>query len=117
MRLQSTVFLLALVVTSGGCNSSIRESRKASPAQQQAQAVEESAIGGMSQAPASRGRLPKMGGGGGGGYSSARRSDSDSPGVHTDSITDDASAVSLASISTVYAASETIDRKIIRNGE
>jgi hypothetical protein len=36
---------------------------------------------------------------------------------HADSITDDASAVSLASISTVYAATEAVDRKIIRNGE
>jgi hypothetical protein len=35
----------------------------------------------------------------------------------TGSITDDASAVSLASISTVYAATEPMDRKIIRNGE
>lgn len=36
---------------------------------------------------------------------------------HTDSITDDASAVSLASIGTVYAATESIDRKIIRNAD
>jgi hypothetical protein len=50
--------------------------------------------------------------GGGGGRSAA------SPrAVHTDSITDDASAVSLASIGTVYAAGEATDRKIIRNGE
>jgi hypothetical protein len=55
--------------------------------------------------------LEKIGGGGGGG-----RNTESARGAHTDSITDDASAVSLASISTVYAA-EAIDRKIIRNGE
>lgn len=38
-------------------------------------------------------------------------------GIHTDSIIDDASAVSLASISTVYAAGEPVDRKIIRNAD
>jgi hypothetical protein len=38
-------------------------------------------------------------------------------GGHKDSISDDASAVSLASISAVQAATEPIDRKIIRNGE
>jgi len=106
MRLQATVFLLALVVTSVGCTSTLRESRKAAPAQS-AQAVEEHTVT-LSPMPASRGSLPVMGGGGG--AASAR-------GVHTASITDDASAVSLASIGTVYAASEAIDRKIIRNGE
>ncbi len=56
---------------------------------------------------AARGAIPGGGGGGGGQHR----------GDQADSITDDASAVSLASIATVYAATEPIDRKIIRNGE
>lgn len=111
MRLQAIVFLLALIVTSVGCNSAIRESRKADPAQQSRQAVVEqdrpagrnASSGAIAMSPRTE-RTAARGSGGGGG-------------VHTDSITDDASAVSLASIGTVYAASEAIDRKIIRNGE
>src|ERR1041384_805440 len=38
-------------------------------------------------------------------------------GRNTDSVIDDASSVSLASIGTVYAATESIDRKIIRNAD
>lgn len=104
MRLQATAFLLALVASLVGCTSTLRESRKGDSAQRQAQTVEEHAV---TLQPMRA--MPAMGGGGGGQSASA------SP-VHSDSITDDASAVSLASISTVYAA-EAIDRKIIRNGE
>jgi hypothetical protein len=110
MRLQATVFLLTLIVTSVGCNSAVRESRKANSAQQPPQAVEERSAG-MSYA-----NSPAKPGGGGGGGHNVTSAVTSARGVHTDSITDDASSVSLASISTVYAA-EAIDRKIIRNGE
>lgn len=115
MRLHATAFLLALVASSVGCTSTLRESRKSDPAQRPAQADEERAVTAQPM-QASRGIGPvleKSGGGGGGGR--GQHIASVSP-VHSDSITDDASAVSLASISTVYAA-EAIDRKIIRNGE
>jgi Domain of unknown function (DUF4349) len=107
MRLEATAFLLALILTLAGCNSAVRQSRKAAPAQQAqqyAQPLEEHAIT-MTPPAASRGRLPEMAGRGGGG------------GRDTGSITDDASAVSLVSVGTVYAATEAVDRKIIRNGE
>lgn len=125
MRFQATVFSLALILTSVGCTSAFRETRKASPAQQSPEsAVEyEKRTSGdvssnamrMSKTPAISENSPayeKSGGGGGGG-----RNHASPPVVHSDSITDDASSVSLASLSTVYAASDSIDRKIIRNGE
>jgi hypothetical protein len=52
---------------------------------------------------AARSEVARGGGGGGG--------------RNTDSVIDDASSVSLASIGTVYAATESIDRKIIRNAD
>lgn len=99
-----------------GCDSASRESRTSDSAPKP-QVAESS--GGGRQIPASHGALPAMslrmaqpdvapgpdGGGGGGGDRK--------PG----SITDDASAVSLASIGTVYAAGEPVDRKIIRNAD
>ncbi len=98
-----------------GCNSASRESRTSDSAPKPE--VAEGSGGGRA-VPASRGNLPAMSfrmaqpdsaprpaGGGGGGDR------------HPNSITDDASAVSLASIGTVYAAGEPADRKIVRNAD
>ncbi|MEK6321303.1 MAG: DUF4349 domain-containing protein [Acidobacteriota bacterium] len=105
-----TGFLLALTLLCFvACDSRTNESRKTVSAPAAAEPAAELARGGGEQRTSRMmNALPSIaarsGGGGGGG-------------AHTDSITDDASAVSLASIGTVYAATETIDRKIIRNGE
>ena len=104
---QRTWFLfVALVVSSVGCDSRVNEGRKTdAPVAAEPASAEES----------------RSGGGGGGGRNAQSSRIGSVSGYHssgdTASVTDDASAVSLASISTVYAATESIDRKIIRNGE
>ena len=122
-----TPFLLVLTVTSVCCT--LHEGRKGGPAKESAvtlnepQKIDEARVSQANGGIASKGSLPAfslarsaadggggrqtVGGGGGGGHKVSER----------DSISDDASAVSLASISTVYAATEAVDRKIIRNGE
>lgn len=114
-------FLLALTVTSMGCDMAVRESRQGGPSKEQAVTLSETpkadaertspATGGN----ASRGALPafSLAGGGGGGD----RNVVGGGGRVRQSIADEASAVSLASIGTVYAATEAVERKIIRNGE
>ena len=114
-----TGFVLCLTFSSfTGCDPASRERRTADSAAKP-QAVEHKSV--QQQPAASSGELPitmnaqtararvassdKAAGGGGGG------------GRNTGSITDDASAVSLASIGTVYAAGEPVDRKIIRNAD
>ena len=99
-------FLFALVaVFSIACNSRVNESSKRdTPATAEPMTAQES----------------RSGGGGGGRNAQSSRIESASryhSSGDTASVTDDASAVSLASISTAYAATESIDRKIIRNGE
>jgi len=118
MRQVLGFFLCLMLLSFTGCDSASRERRAADSAAKPQALVQET----LRQQPAtSSGALPetmntqvarariassdKAGGGGGGG------------GIHTDSITDDASAVSLASISSVYAAGEPVDRKIIRNAD
>lgn len=111
MRPQAAVILLALVVSSAGCNA-VRESRRAEPAKQSPQGQAEGHAAESPLMHAERAAsFAKSGGGGGGG-----RNPGPGDGVHSDSITDDASSVSLATVGTVYAA-ESFDRKIIRNGE
>ncbi len=116
MRLLVIGLLLCVTVSILGCHSALNESRKTSSAKQSSEAAEEQARGGGGKPVASSGAFPIMvqpmtakapGGGGGGGGG----------GRNAGSITDDASAVSLASISTVYAAGEPVDRKIIRNAD
>src|SRR5712691_7680757 len=116
MRLLTGFFLSLMLLSFLGCDRANRESRT-SDAAPQAELAKGS--GGERSTPASRPALPNLasaptaqerissrgeGGGGGGGRNAG-------------SITDDASAVSLASIGTVYAATESIDRKIIRNAD
>jgi hypothetical protein len=113
MRLLLSVLLLVFALALSGCDSALKESPKTSTAKQPTEAAEEQGHGGGGKAVSSSVRLVqpmalKSAGGGGGGREG---------GIHADSITDDASAVSLASISTVYAATESIDRKIIRNAD
>ena len=105
MSLRTWFVLAPVLLLSAACGSRVNEGSKSAPP---AAAVELAS-------PAEQ-----KGGGGGGrnqvtlqAQTYARGSSSGD----TDSITDDASAVSLASIGTAYAATEPIDRKIIRNGE
>ena len=108
-----TCFVLSLAaVFSVACNSRVSDNRKVAAPEAVESASPAAPQGGGGQSVASRGMMPQFqmsrgesGSGGGGG------------GRHTDAITDDASAVSLASIGTAYAATEPIDRKIVRNGE
>lgn len=117
MRLLTGFFLSLMLLSFLGCDRANRESRT-SDAAPQAELAKGS--GGERSTLASRGALPNTalaptaqarissraeGRGGGGGDRNAG------------SITDDASAVSLASIGTVYAATDSIDRKIIRNAD
>lgn len=112
MRLRTCTVLFLAAVFSMACDSRVNENRKATaPAAVESASPADPQHGG-GQSVASRAMMPQFhsraessgGGSGGGGRSSG-------------SITDDASAVSLASIGTAYAATEPIDRKIIRNGE
>ncbi|HLF83655.1 MAG TPA: DUF4349 domain-containing protein [Blastocatellia bacterium] len=109
-----TGFLLALTVTSLGCNTNQRKGRQAGPSKAETH-VETSTADAERPLPAgggnaSKGALPALefagGGGVGGGGGTLRRP-----------MADDISAVSLTSIGTVYAATEAVERKIIRNGE
>jgi hypothetical protein len=116
MRFLLGFFLALTLLCFVACDSRTNESRKtvsAPAAADEAAPAAESARGGsgggrtsrtMNFQPqiAARGAIGRSAGGGE---------------EKADSITDDASAVSLASISTVYAATEAVDRKIIRNGE
>lgn len=108
MRFPIFVGLALSVFLSIACDSPVRETRKAASAPAAESAPQGPRGGGGREMAAERLVQPdsfvtRSGGGGGR--------------VHKDSISDDASAVSLASISTVYAATESVDRKIIRNGE
>ncbi len=108
MRLQTSFLLVLPLLFCVACDSTMQKSREAPPAQaveSQPQAIRPQA-GGVreSKIVLPTPEIAESAGGGGGGR-------------HSGSISDDASAVSLASISTVYAATEPIDRKIIRNGE
>ena len=94
-----------------GCETKQKSSESFSLSEPAKNAVETktaSSGGGMRTASAPQpmiaARVEEQRGGGGGGRSSG-------------SVIDDASSVSLASISTVYAATESIDRKIIRNAD
>ena len=112
MHLRNWSMCALIGLISLGCDSRVDDSRKpAAPAvaeqamRENSQAVKPMIPSQASQESAAPGYI--SGGGGGGG----RRSQS---------VTDDATAVSLASISTAstaYAATEPVDRKIIRNGE
>jgi hypothetical protein len=110
MRLRFCLLVLLVGVFSVACDSRVNESPKTgapASAAESAPLEKQEGGGGRSQRMPllmPQARIAARGGGGGGG-------------ADTDAITDDASAVSLASIGTVYAAPETIDRKIIRNGE
>ena len=112
MCLRTCIVLSLAAVFSMACDSRVSENRKATPPAAVESASPADPQHGGGQSVASRVMMPQFhsraepsgGGGGGGGRSSG-------------SITDDASAVSLASIGTAYAATEPIDRKIIRNGE
>lgn len=116
------VFLLAFsLVWLSGCGS-MRKGREASAPEEQAVTVKPQQPGGgrstalsrmAATAPRAVMHMDSAGGGGGGDRSGG------GGGGRTDrgSISDDASAVSLASIGTVYAAGEPIDRKIIRNAD
>jgi hypothetical protein len=106
--------LISLALSSAACNSRLNDSRKtAAPSTPEpAIPLEQSGGGGrhaQAQAmPQVEHSLLLRGAGGGGGGGGGQR---------TAAITDDATAISLASIGTVYAAAEPLDRKIIRNGE
>ena len=103
------VFAFALIgLISLGCDSRVNDSRKPAATVVAEQVTHE---------------IPA--GGGGGRATPAPKGDSSQ--LHTQAegggglrslpVTDDATAVSLASITTAYAATEPVDRKIIRNGE
>lgn len=97
-----TGFLLALtLVALAGCTSDMNQSRQAQPEA----AGNESPAAGV--AGSARIGFDSAGSGGGERSRVAERGSSAA----------DASPVSLSSISSVYAATEAIDRKIIRNGE
>ncbi len=100
-----TGFLLAVTLLCFvACDSRTNESPKAvstPAAASEREPANEQARGSGQQRTYAIQMAEKRGGGGGGGGRN----------------TDDASTVSLASISTVYAATEAIDRKIVRNGE
>ncbi len=100
-----TGFLLAVTLLCFvACDSRTNESGKAvstPAAASEREPANEQARGSGQQRTYAIQMAEKRGGGGGGGGRN----------------TDDASTVSLASISTVYAATEAIDRKIVRNGE
>ncbi len=108
MRFHCGFFVVLTLLCTVACSSvqESRESHKNVSAPAAADLASPAALpggGGSRQTasmPALERRAQGQGGGGGGGRN-----------------TDDASAVSLASISTVYAATEAVDRKIIRNGE
>lgn len=111
MRLMSALSLAFALLFAIGCETKQKSADSISPSEPAKNAVETKTAspgGGMSStsAPASMrfARAEQQGSGGGGGRS-------------TGSVIDDASFVSLASISTVYAATESIDRKIIRNAD
>jgi hypothetical protein len=115
MRLLTGFFLSLTLLFFLGCDPAGRESRTADsapkaelaqrPSEGQQLAASKGALPNTINAPMALERIDSRTAGGGGG------------GRHADSITDDASAVSLASISTVYAAGEPVDRKIIRNAD
>ncbi len=104
-----TGFLLALtLVALAGCTSDMKTSRKAEPAAANEQARAEYQSGARTDTSVGSSAPDAQTEGGSGG---AMRS------MGRVARGDDASTMSLASISTVYAATEAIDRKIIRNGE
>lgn len=107
MRLRTGLLLILILVTLTGCESDLKQSGKTEPAA--AQVAGDSA---KTSALAMKVESEPRGGGGGGRSMPASRASVSSRGS-----TPDTSTVSLASISTVYAATEAIDRKIIRNGE
>ena len=112
MRFLTGCLLAVTLLCFVACDPRTNESHKAvsAPAAETAPEVEQARGGGGGRTARTMNFQPKIatrGAIGSGGGS----------GDHADSITDDASAVSLASIATVYAATEPIDRKIIRNGE
>jgi uncharacterized protein DUF4349 len=104
-----TGFLLALtLVALAGCTGDMKTSRKAEPAAAIDKAKTDNESNERNAHAGSYAHQPlTQGGGGGGGMQGRARAATAS----------DASTISLASISTVYAATEAIDRKIIRNGE
>lgn len=110
MRLMSALLLAFALLFAFGCETKQKSADSISlnePAKNAVETRAASSDGGMRSAaiPARTfARAEQQGGGGGGGRS-------------TGSVIDDASSVSLASISTVYAATESIDRKIIRNAD
>lgn len=112
-----TGFLLALTVTSIGCNTNQREGRQAGPSKEQAVShVETSTADAQRPLPAgegnaSKGALPALESAGGGGGGGGRAVGGGGGGTLRRSMADDASAVSLASIGTVYAATEAVERK------
>ena len=114
-----TVCVIALALLYG-CETNQRDS-KVAPSTEKAVDQQQTT---SEPAAASRGALPNPafdrgggGGGGGGGQRSVAKNFGGGGGHSRGSLVDEASTVSLASIGTVYAESEAIDRKIIRNGE
>ena len=102
MRFLPSLLLTLILVTLTGCESDQKQSVKTEPA---AAPV----AGDSAKTPAFAMKVESEPRGGGGGGRSMPASRGSTPG--------DTRAVSLASISTVYAATEAIGRKIIRNGE
>jgi Domain of unknown function (DUF4349) len=106
MRLITVCFLVLVLTPLMSCDSTLNEKRSAdsrkAEIQSQKAVAQSAAEEPRAIAPAAVAQVAKGGGGGGG---------------NSGSVIDDASSVSLASISTVYAATESIDRKIIRNAD
>jgi hypothetical protein len=109
MRLLTALLLTLILVTLTGCETDMKQTHKAELAspKDSAKGVAESQPSAVAS-PALQVQMRDSGSGGGGKRKSAST---------RGSIAGDGSTVSLASISTVYAATEAIDRKIIRNGE
>src|SRR6266567_4040145 len=113
MRFLTGLLLAVTLLCLVSCESKMRESRSADSAP--ANAAAQKAYNAPPEVPASS--LPKFSVAARPAPSRVAEESGGGGGRHGDSITDDASAVSLASIGTVYAATEAVDRKIIRNGE